>query len=190
VTEPPATGEPPADHLEIGRIGRAHGVRGESNVHFTSEIAERRAPGAEYFVFVGGRGRILVVESCRPHGDHHLVRFAGVDDRTAAEALVNATLWAPPLPSEDDTLWVHQLVGSRVVGVDGGEWGRCISVILNPAHDILELASGVLVPVTFVVSCADGVTLIDPPEGLDLRDGAGDDASDDRGAAPGRDSAR
>lgn len=167
---PPHTAEPPADHLEVGRIGRPHGVKGELTVHFVSEVPERRRAGAELFVAAGMSGRVIVVESCRPHGDRHLVRFVGVNDRTAAEGLVNASLWAPPIESDDDTLWVHRLVGSKVVSVDGREWGECVSVIVNPAHDILELAHGVLVPVSFVVSCKDGVTIIDPPEGLDTLD--------------------
>ena len=169
-TPPPHTAEPPADHLEIGRIGRPHGVKGELTVHFSSEVPERRQPGAEFFAAIGATGRTLVVESCRPHGDRQLVRFVGIEDRTAAEGLVNATLWAPPLDSDDDTLWVHRLVGSRVDSADGRNWGTCVSVIVNPAHDILELDSGVLVPVTFVVSCKGGVTVIDPPEGLDALD--------------------
>jgi hypothetical protein len=41
-----------------------------------------------------------------------------------------------------------------------------VAVIDNPAHALLELDSGALVPVTFVVDNADGVITIDPPEGL------------------------
>lgn len=122
------------------------------------------------FASAGEASRTLVIETCRPHGDRHLVRFAGIDDRSAAEPLVNATLWAAPVPVDDETLWVHRLIGSRVVDVAGREWGECTSVIVNPAHDILELASGVLVPVTFVVSHEAGTTVIDPPEGLDSLD--------------------
>lgn len=119
------------------------------------------------FASAGDASRTIVIESCRPHGDRFLVRFAGIDDRSAAEPLVNATLWAAPIAIDDETLWVHRLIGSRVVDVAGRDWGECTSVIVNPAHDILELASGTLVPVTFVVSCEDGITVIDPPEGLD-----------------------
>ena len=67
---------------------------------------------------------------------------------------------------DDSSLWVHQLIGSEVIEVSGTPRGRCIAVIANPAHDLLELADGSLVPVPFVVSCRDGVTTIDPPEGL------------------------
>ncbi len=94
-----------------------------------------------------------------------------MDDRTAAEKLTNTTLQAVPLPADDagadeEALWVHDLIGSRVVDAEGVERGTCLAVIDNPAHDILELDTGALVPVTFVVSCQNGITTIDPPQGL------------------------
>jgi ribosomal 30S subunit maturation factor RimM len=61
---------------------------------------------------------------------------------------------------------VHQLIGSVVRETDGTERGRVVSVVANPAHDQLVLDTGALVPAVFVVSCADGVTVIDPPDGL------------------------
>ena len=62
---------------------------------------------------------------------------------------------------------MHQLIGSRVVEQgSGAERGRVVAVVANPAHELLELDSGALVPIVFVQSCEDGVTLIDPPEGL------------------------
>ncbi len=94
-----------------------------------------------------------------------LVHFNGFDDRTAVEALTNAALHAHPI-DDPDALWIHEMMGSRVVEVSGTERGRCVGVLANPAHDILELDTGALVPVIFVVSCIDGVTTIDPPDGL------------------------
>ena len=44
--------------------------------------------------------------------------------------------------------------------------GRCTAVVANPAHDLLELDSGALVPIVFVVSNEPGRVVIDPPEGL------------------------
>ncbi|HEY5875429.1 MAG TPA: hypothetical protein VIT64_09020, partial [Ilumatobacteraceae bacterium] len=94
-----------------------------------------------------------------------LVVFAGVSDRTQAERLTGVQLLAAPI-EDPDALWVHELIGSRVIEADGVDRGRCASVLANPAHDLLELDSGALVPVTFVVSCVDGVTTVDVPEGL------------------------
>ena len=89
------------------------------------------------------------------------------DDRTAVEAFTNAALFAEP-----SRAWRRCTVGSpvgwiaQVVETDGHQRGTCISVIANPAHDILELDSGALVPVIFVLACVDGVITIDPPDGL------------------------
>ncbi|MGA0862557.1 MAG: ribosome maturation factor RimM [Ilumatobacteraceae bacterium] len=163
--EPGAT--TPPDLLEVGKIGRPHGVRGDLVVTFTSDVASRREPGARLVVTSRSGPVELLVESCRVHGERHVVHFAGIDDRTAAERLVNLVLFAEPVAGGDDTLWVHELIGSRVVDATGREWGTCVSVIANPAHDILEVSNGALVPAVFVVSCADGITRIDPPEGLE-----------------------
>lgn len=168
MTLPPRDAGPDRpDLLEIGRIGRPHGVRGDLVVSFTSDVASRREPGARLTVSSSTGPIELIVESCRVHGERHVVHFAGVDDRTAAERLVNKILSAAPVEPDPDTLWVHELIGSRVVDTSGREWGRCTSVIANPAHDILEVSNGALVPAVFVVSCVDGTTVIDPPEGLE-----------------------
>lgn len=160
------TTQPPPDGLlEVGRIGKPHGVHGDLFVTLTSDVDERRSVGATFTVVSATGQRVLVVESARPQKDRFVVHFAGVDDRSAAEVLVNKSLFAEPVHVEG-RLWVHELIGSTVKGIDGTPHGTCIAVIDNPAHDILELSGGALVPVTFVVSCSDGVTVIDPPPGL------------------------
>ncbi|HEX9258336.1 MAG TPA: ribosome maturation factor RimM [Acidimicrobiales bacterium] len=147
--------------LEVGRVAKAHGVKGEVVVVLTTDRAERVAPGA---VLQTDRGE-LVVQASRPHQDRHLVLFEGVFDRTAAEALAGLVLRAEPI-DDPDALWVHELVGTLVVEVGGTERGRVAAVIANPAHDLLELDSGALVPMPFVVDVADGVTTIAVPDGL------------------------
>jgi 16S rRNA processing protein RimM len=150
----------------VGRIGRAHGLRGEVAVRFSSNRPERAAPGA--VLYVGERE--LVIATSRPHQERILVRFEGVDDRTAAEALQGLELTAEPLGDEvelaDDELWVHEVVGAEVHDRSGAVVGRVVAVEANPAHDLLVLDGGALVPMVFVVEQRDGVVVIDPPEGL------------------------
>jgi 16S rRNA processing protein RimM len=149
--------------LEIGRVGRAHGVRGEVYVDLTTDRYERLAPGAR----VWARSAWLTVARSRPqpHAGRFLVTFEGIDQRAAAEKLTNATLHAEPI-HDPEALWVHELIGSDVVEVDGTRRGRCVAVVDNPAADLLELDTGALVPIVFVVSSAAGVVTIDPPAGL------------------------
>jgi 16S rRNA processing protein RimM len=157
----------PGERLVVGRIGRAHGLRGEVAVTFTTNREERSAPGAVLYA----DDRELVITSSRPHQGRMLVQFAGVDTRTAAEALLGVVLAAAPLGAEageltDGEFWVHELVGSRVVDRAGVGRGSVIAVEANPAHDLLVLDGGALVPMVFVVEQRDGEVVIDPPDGL------------------------
>ncbi len=153
--------DPPPDLLEVGRIGRPHGVRGELYVDLLTDREERVAVGSRLVA----RDDTLEVVAARPSNGRWLVMFAGVSDRTQAERLTGVQLRAAPI-EDPDALWVHELIGSQVVEASGVDRGRCVSVLANPAHDLLELDSGALVPVTFVVSCGGGVTTVDVPEGL------------------------
>ncbi len=148
---------------EVGRIGRPHGVRGDLYVALITDRTERLDPGAS----LRAGSQWVTVASSRPMGGRWLVHFDGIDDRTAAEGYVGRTLSAEPLaPTDDDELWVHDLIGAQVIEVSGTARGECVAVVANPAHDLLELESGALVPVTFVVTCEAGVITIDPPDGL------------------------
>jgi 16S rRNA processing protein RimM len=165
------------DLLEVGRIGKPHGVRGDTYVSFTSDVASRHEPGSVMFVRTASGERRLVVERSRPEKERHVVHFEGVETREDAARLTNAVLLAEPLDDGNGELWVHRLIGSSVVECSGTVRGTCVAVVANPAHDLLELDDGSLVPVPFVVSCEAGVTVIDPPEGLfgldDRADGIG-----------------
>ena len=148
--------------LEVGRIGRAHGLRGEVLVTLTSDRAERLAPGA----VLDTGGRDLVVHAARPHQHRWLVAFEGVDDRTAAEQLQGVTLYADALPSEDDELWVHELIGATVRDPDGAPLGTVEAIEANPASDLLVLDGDRLIPLVFVVAHEPGTVTVDVPDGL------------------------
>ena len=100
-----------------------------------------------------------------PHQDRWLVTFAEIDDRVVAQRYTNVPVYAEPLDDADE-LWVHELIGTPVVEVDGTPRGTCVSVVANPAADLLELDSGALVPVVFVVEHTAERIVIDPPAGL------------------------
>jgi len=99
------------------------------------------------------------------HQHRWIVAFRGVEDRNRAEELRGTVLRAEPIDGEDDTLWVHELIGARVYDVNGLFYGSVLEVEANPASDLLVLAQG-LVPLTFVVEQSSDRVVIDPPEGL------------------------
>jgi 16S rRNA processing protein RimM len=131
-------------------------------VTLTTDRDERLAPGTSWWV----AGRDVVVEATRPHQGRHLVKLAGVDDRDAAAALTGARVFAEPLTGVEDVVWVHEVIGAEVVDRADRRYGRVEAVQANPAHDLLVLEGGALVPMVFVVEHTDGRVVIDPPEGL------------------------
>lgn len=152
------------DRLEVGRVNKAHGLKGEVLVTFSSDRTERLAAGSRLWV---GDDEREVVSSSR-HQQRWIVRFAGVDSREQADALRGSVLTAEPLDAAEGELWVHELVGATVVLADGTAVGTVESVQDNPAHDLLVLDGGALVPVVFVTD-ASGLpaqVVIDPPDGL------------------------
>jgi 16S rRNA processing protein RimM len=152
--------------LEIGRLGRPHGVRGEIYLSLVSDRPERRKAGSR--VFVAGAWR--TIEVIRPANDRFLVVLEGLGVREEAAKFTNEVVYGEPI-DDPTALWVHDLVGSHVVGADGAEFGTCVAVIDNPAHAIIETDRGVLIPVPFVSSHEDGVVVVAPPDGLlDLQD--------------------
>ena len=147
--------------LEVGRIVRPHGIRGEVIVDLVTNRPERLAAGS----VLSSDGGDLEVLRASPHQHRWIVAFDGIEDRNRAEELRGTVLRAEALEGEDDTLWVHELVGALVYDVNGLLYGRVREVEANPASDLLVLPQG-LVPLTFVVERERGRIVIDPPEGL------------------------
>ena len=148
--------------LEVGHIRRAHGLRGDVFVQLLSDSDARVAPGSELFT----DGERLVVESSRIASNRRrVVKFAQITDRTAAEKYANRALRGRPI-DDPDALWVHEMIGCRVVETDGSDHGVCVAVLANPAADLLELDSGALVPSNFVVSLDGDTITVDTPDGL------------------------
>ena len=158
-TEAPLSSEP--ELLEVGRIGKPHGLRGEVIVSLLANRDERVAPGMVFHA----DGRDFVVEKSTPHQGRYIVEFEGVLSREDAEAIRNTVLFAAPL-DDPDVDWVHDLIGADVIDQTGAVVGVVEAVQDNPVADLLVLESGPLIPMTFVVETAPGRVVVDIPEGL------------------------
>lgn len=164
--------------LVVARIGRAHGIKGEVTVEVrTDEPEQRLAPGAVLATDPAALGP-LTIETGRVHSGRLLLRFAGVRDRTGAEALRNTLLIAdvdPQTPPDDpDEYYDHQLIDLDVVTVDGTEVGRITEISHLPSQDlfIVERPDGSEVMIPFVEEIVSEIDLVeqravvDPPPGL------------------------
>jgi 16S rRNA processing protein RimM len=164
--------------LVVARIGRAHGIKGEVTVEVRTDEPELRlGPGAVLQTEPASAGP-LTVETGRVHSGRLLLRFEGVKDRTAAEALRNTLLIADvdpsELPEEPDEFYDHQLIDLDVVLEDGTAVGRITEISHLPSQDlfIVEREDGSEVMIPFVEEIVAEIDLeeqrcvITPPPGL------------------------
>ncbi|MER7919679.1 MULTISPECIES: ribosome maturation factor RimM [unclassified Streptomyces] len=164
--------------LVVARVGRAHGIKGEVTVEVRTDEPELRlAPGAVLATDPAATGP-LTIETGRVHSGRLLLRFAGVTDRTGAEALRNTLLIADVEPEEmpegEDEYYDHQLMDLDVVTEDGVEVGRITEISHLPSQDlfIVERPDGTEVMIPFVeeivaeIDLAEQRAVITPPPGL------------------------
>jgi 16S rRNA processing protein RimM len=148
--------------LEVGRIVKAHGLRGQVQVDLWSDRVERLRVGTTLFSEKGP----LVVLASAAHQARFIVSFDRISTREDAERWRGTILSAPRL-EDNSVIWVDQLFGAVVVDAQGVEHGVVVDVEANPASDLMVLDSGALVPLTFVVSLAANERVeVDVPDGL------------------------
>lgn len=152
--------------LEIGRIVRSHGLRGQVVVELWTNREERFAQGSR---LLGPEAELTIRSSSAsaPSGgrQRRVVSFENVDTREKADAMRGTVLRAEPIEDES-TLWIHELVGADVYTISGDAVGRVECVEANPASDLLVLEDGKLIPLTFVTAVTEGRVAVDLPQGL------------------------
>ncbi len=139
----------------VGRIRRAHGIKGELVVALHTDAPDAIfAPGARVFVGTpegdlmpdpaSGVVRALIVRTARDFQDGLLVMFEGFTDRTEAERWRGRTLLVPMdelEPPGEGELWAHELPGMRVVDPQGGAVGEVSGWYDLPQGLVIEIAT-------------------------------------------------
>lgn len=161
----------------VGRIARAHGIRGQVIVNLETDFpGERFVTGAELFIEREGRAQPLTLTSVRFQHERPVVGIAGVATMNDAEALAGAELRIPmarlaSLP--ENTFYWHDLIGCRVETRGGAAVGTVENVegTLNLSRLVVAGAAGeVLIPIVSDICTSIDVPgkriVIDPPEGL------------------------
>ena len=199
-----SSGQSAQTQLRVGRLTKAHGLKGALKLELFTDDPERRfVPGAEFALQVPTsspwHGKRIALTELRWYNGQPVGFFEGVTDRAGAESLVKAILWvdaSPDEPQEEDAWYDHQLVGLAVVR-DGERVGAIVRVEHLPAQDLLVVKAGdreVMVPfvkaIVPSVDTAAGVVTVTPPAGLfeDLPDDDTPQVETD-GAAVGADTA-
>jgi 16S rRNA processing protein RimM len=128
-----------SDLIPVGRVGRPHGIDGAFFVEGPSDRAGVFAVGAE--VWVGGEPARVVV-SRRGGGNRPVIRLDRPAERGSTLAVPRASL---PALGEDE-YYAFELVGLAVEEEGGRFLGRVANVVDYPANDVLELDSGLFLP--------------------------------------------
>lgn len=157
--------------LRIGRVLKAHGVKGALRIELLTDFPDRFAPGSEVEV----AGRRLTVSRAEEQDGGMVVSFDGIDDRDAANRLTGEYCTLPladarRLPA--DRFYHFQLVGLRVVDAQNGrELGQVAEVLSYDANDVLRVTKGdreILIPmvrsVVRSITPAEGIITVDAPE--------------------------
>lgn len=162
----------PEKTIQLAVVGAAHGLHGEVRVRsFTADPLALR----DYRTLCDAAGRTYQITAARRQGDMLVVRFAGIADRAAAEALNGAALFIeraalPPANAAEDEFYHADLIGMEAQDTAGENLGRVAAVHDFGGGDILELAlpagGAAMIPFTKAavptVEVAAGRLIVDP----------------------------
>jgi 16S rRNA processing protein RimM len=126
------------EFVVVGRIGRPHGLDGSFVVERPSENESLFDPGATLYV----NGEAVTVAGRKRSGGRLVVKLDGSVERGAKLAVPRTQL---PEPGAD-SYYVFQLVGLDVVEEGGRLLGAVQDVAPGVANDVLELDSGLALP--------------------------------------------
>jgi 16S rRNA processing protein RimM len=153
---------PPPKYLQIARVLRPHGVRGDLRIQVITSFPDRMNERPN--VFIGpapdsyratreGLKAFRITRAHRDKGDQWLIHLSGIDDRDAAEAFRTMSVFVPiedATPLQDGEFYLFQLMGLAVVSTDGKALGTLTQVLETGANDVLvvkgEVYGEVLLP--------------------------------------------
>ena len=161
----------------VGRIARAHGIRGQVIVNLETDFPDSRfRPGAMLFTERGGAVTPLTLTTVRFQNGRPVIGLQGVETMNEAEQLAGLELRVPvealaALP--EGTFYHHDLVGCRVETVGGTSVGvvRDVDSASGGSRLVVDGPDGeVLIPIAAEIcrriEPAAKRIVIDPPEGL------------------------
>jgi 16S rRNA processing protein RimM len=188
---PGAADAPDTAWIAVGEIIGAFGIRGEVKVLPQTDFPDRfeRTPT----LYLGDARAPRAVESARQHQRIVLLKLDGIDDATAAQRLRGLTLWIPEaerMPLTEDQFYLHDVVGLKVVHVNGQLLGEVVDFITGSGNDLFVVRAApsgrdVLLPAVreFIreLDIPGGVLRVDPIPGLfdDQSENAADSSNPD-----------
>jgi 16S rRNA processing protein RimM len=161
-----------SDFLLIGKVAKAHGLRGQVKVHSYATSYESFFAGRTLYLSQGEEMKALLISEVKTQPHSLLLHFQGLDNRRQAEGLCGSSLYLkekdlPSLP--DGEYYWYQLIGSCVYNHQGRFLGVLEEIFSTPAHDIWVIRNGK--NELFLPAVEDVVISVDLPQGeIRIRD--------------------
>jgi len=158
--------------IVIGKIVAPFGRKGEAKVVPFTDFPERFKELGEVYVGSEAAGGMRSIQGARLHKGSVLIKFEGIDNITAAEALRGAEIRireSDLLPLEEGTYYIHDLIGLDVLTTEGENLGKVKEVLTGPAQDVYVTERAMIPAVKeFVVSIdlQKKQIVVNPIEGL------------------------
>jgi 16S rRNA processing protein RimM len=167
----------PDGYMAVGMVASVHGLRGEVKVELHTDFPERFAPGE--MVYLGANLQETVIVEARPHQGHYLLKFRGIGSREQAEDLRGLWIFIPETDAadlEEDTYFVHDIIGLSVQTVSGKLLGTVDQVLFTGANEVYivktadepprELLLPAIAEVIKQVDLENGILVVEPLPGL------------------------
>ena len=125
------------DRITIGKVGAAHGIKGEMRIIPLTDFTERFSTMKE--VMVGNE--LLHIESCKYHKQYVLLKFREYPQREQAEALTGKMLTVDrqeAAPLAEGEFYTFDIIGLTVYDMDGKELGKVENVLRTGSNDVYQ----------------------------------------------------
>lgn len=137
------------DVYKIGRIGKAHGVKGEVTFTFDDDVFDR--VDADFLILeVDGILVPFFMEEYRFRSDNTaLVKFEDIDTQDRARELTNCDVYflRSEADDEEEVLTYSFLVGFNIIEANSGKKvGTIVNVDESTLNILFELENGMLIP--------------------------------------------
>ncbi len=131
--------------VDVGEIGKTHGLRGEVTIHLFCDDPDQFAPGAEVFLHYRGKRSPLKIAQARSMAKKYVVQFEGYTQIEDIKALVGETLQvkAETLPTlGNDENYHYQLIGLKVYLASGEYLGVLKEILTTAGNDVYCVRQG------------------------------------------------
>lgn len=138
------------NEIAIGRFASAHGIKGEIKLVTLTEFPERFQKGKSFKVRLSPNEiREYTIENSRAVGPNFTLKLSGIDDRTTAEKFKDLYAFVyddEVMELEDGREYIFNIIGMKVVSLEGEDLGVITDVITGGANDVYVINDKICIP--------------------------------------------